>query len=419
MRQEIRIEDQRPPLSGRKVAIIEDDMTTAMVAEAICRKLGARETVVCADRACAAATLTDPISPVDVILLDMMLGADDGLAALRGIDPSLTQAEIVPVSAKDRRVVDAAVRLLAGRGFRVHEAIEKPLTAEKLGRALGRAIFPAPETGAVLMQPTHAELAAATSRDEFVPHYQLKSDTRTLRPVGVELLARWQHPTRSLVGPEHFIPAMEQAGLIAAVTERLLVKSLADLESLGAGGQQLGLAVNISAPTLADPALPERLHTLVASCGVTPSRVTFEITESAVLQDPLALLESTARLRLHGFRLAIDDFGTGWSSLELLRTLPFNELKIDRSFVAGAPRDPARQVILRSTIAMALGLGLDIVAEGVETEAERALLQDLGVPVIQGWLMGRPLSVSGLAATVNVRLDGEETLSTLPKETAS
>lgn len=418
MRHDPHAEDDRIPLSGRKVAIIEDDLTTAMVAESICRKLGARETVVCADGACASVALTDPASPVDVILLDMMLGADDGLAALRGLDPRLTQAEIVPVSAKDRRVVDAAVRLLAGRGFRVHEAIEKPLTAEKLGRTLSRAIFSAPPMGVAPAQAPRAELSAAVSREEFVPYYQLKCDTRTLRPVGVELLARWQHPTRALVGPGYFIPGLEQAGLIAAVTEQLLVKGLADLASLP-GGQALGLAINVSAPTLADPALPERLHTLVAGCNVAPSRVTFEITESAVLEDPLALLEGTARLRLHGFRLAIDDFGTGWSSLELLRTLPFTELKIDRGFVAGAPRDAARQVILRSTVAMGLGLGLDIVAEGVETEAERALLQDLGVTVIQGWLTGRPLSITGLAAAIGARGEADAHKPPLPEETAS
>jgi EAL domain-containing protein (putative c-di-GMP-specific phosphodiesterase class I) len=419
VKHEPRPEDEPVPLSGRKVAIIEDDMTTAMVAESICRKLGARETVVCADRARAAVALTDPASPVDVILLDMMLGSDDGLAALRSFDPRLMQAEIVPVSAKDPRVVDAAVRLLAGRGFRVHEAIEKPLTAEKLGRALRRAIFSPPEFGTAVVQAPRGELEGAIARDEFVPHYQFKCDTRTLRPVGVELLARWQHPTRALVGPAHFIPGLEEAGLIAAMTEQILVKGLADLASLGVSGETLGLALNISAPTLADPALPGRLNEIVSAYGRPASKVTFEITESAVLRDPLALLEGTARLRLHGFRLAIDDFGTGWSSLDLLRTLPFTELKIDRSFVSGAPHDAARQVILRSTVAMGLGLGLDIVAEGVETEAERALLQDLGVTVIQGWLTGPPLSLSGLAAALGSRTDHAGTPANLPKERAS
>jgi EAL domain-containing protein (putative c-di-GMP-specific phosphodiesterase class I)/ActR/RegA family two-component response regulator len=406
------------PLAGRKVAIIEDDLTTAMVAERICRKLGARETVVCADRACAAATLTDPASPVDVILLDMMLGADDGLATLRNLDPRTLRAEIVPVSAKDPRAVDAAVRLLAGRGFRVHGAIEKPLTAEKLGRALARAALATPAAEGAIAQASKAELEHALAHDEFVPFYQFKCDCVTLRPLGVELLARWQHPTRALIGPAHFITGLEQGGLIASMTERLLLKALRNLAALGETARTLGLALNISAPTLADPALPDRLQEIVGAYGIDPGRVTFEITESAVLQDPLALLEGTARLRLHGFRLAIDDFGTGWSSLDLLRTLPFTELKIDRSFVSGAPHDAARQVILGSTVAMARGLGLDIVAEGVETEAERALLQSLGVPVIQGWLTGRPLNFHALAAALGHRLGADAATPTL-KETTS
>lgn len=385
------------PLAGRRVAIIEDDLTTARVAESICRRLGARETVVCRDGADAARCFVDRSAPVDVVLLDMMLGADDGLAAMRCLDPATTRAAIVPFSAKDGRILEAAMLLLATRGFRVHEPIAKPLTAEKLGQVLRRAAFSAPGLEPAVAQPPEAELKAALAADEYLPFYQFKCDTRTLRPRGVEVLARWQHPERGLVSPAGFIPGLEQANLIASATERLLARALTDLALLGPQAGALDLALNIYAPMLANPALPDRLEAIVQALHVPPSRVTFEIAESAALEDPLALLEGSARLRLHGFRLAVDDFGMGWSSLDMLRTLPFTELKIDRRFVSGAPSDPARQQILRGAVAMAQGLGLDIVGKGVETEAERALLAELGVPVIQGWLTGKPLSRTDLA----------------------
>lgn len=388
------------PLTGRRVAIIEDDRTTAMIAERVCRSLGASDTVVCADRASAALTLTDPRAPVDVVLLDMALDADDGIAALRHLGPELVRAEIVPVSRRDPRLLDAAARLLAGRGFRVHAPIVKPLPAAKLDEVLSGATVLPPAFGSGPPQPRREELAGALSRDEFVPFYQVQCDIGTLRPRGAEVLARWNRANGSLIAPGRFVPGLEAAGLIGAMTERLLARALDDLVSLGPAQDGFGLALNISAPSLADPTLPDRLHGIVTAHAMDTGRVTFEITESAVLHDPLALLEGAARLRLHGFRLAIDDFGTGWSSLELLRALPFTELKIDRSFVSGAPEDCARQVILRNTVAMARELGLDIVAEGVETEAERAFLASLGVPVIQGWLSGRPVPFADLAASL-------------------
>ncbi|WP_291296525.1 EAL domain-containing protein [Elioraea sp.] len=389
------------PLAGHRVVIVEDDRTMAMVAESICRKLGARTTVVCADGAAAAEALAAPGEATDIVLLDMMLGAGDGIAALRGLDATRLTAEIIPVSASDPRVLDAAVRLLAGRGFRVHSPIAKPLTADKLARALDAAPHHCTLGHAAEGQPSAERLAAAIAADEIVPWFQPQRCARTGRIISVEVLARWADADRGLLTPAWFIPGLEQSGLIAPMTERLLDQAASALARLGAAALPLGLSINISAPTLADPDLPERLEAIITAHGLAPRQVTFEITESAVLANPLLLLEGTARLRLHGFGLAIDDFGTGWSSLDQLRTLPFTELKIDRSFVSGAPADPARRVILASTVTMAHGLGLTVVAEGVETEAERTLLAALGVDLIQGWLSGRPTDADALAALLD------------------
>lgn len=389
------------PLAGHRVVIVEDDRTMAMVAESICRKLGARATVVCADGAAVAETLAAPGEATDIVLLDMMLGAGDGIAALRGLDATRMTAEIIPVSASDPRVLDAAVRLLAGRGFRVHPPIAKPLTADKLARALDAGPHQGTLGHAAEGQPSAERLASAIAADEIVPWFQPQRSARTGRIVAVEVLARWADIDRGLLTPAWFIPGLEQSGLIAPMTERLLDAAAASLARMGAATLPLGVSINLSAPTLADPELPERLEAVISAHGLAPRHVTFEITESAVLANTLLLLEGTARLRLHGFGLAIDDFGTGWSSLDQLRTLPFTELKIDRSFVSGAPDDAARRVILASTVTMAHGLGLSVVAEGVETEAERALLASLGVDLLQGWLTGRPCDADALAALLD------------------
>ncbi len=236
-----------------------------------------------------------------------------------------------------------------------------------------------------------SELQTAIDRQQLMPFLQAKLCTRTGRVVGAEALIRWQHPQRGWVSPAEFIPFAERTGRIAAVTRYMLTACIELLRSeMGA----LHLAVNISTMDLRDPGFVPMVQQLLAQAGVQPQQLLLEVTESGLLdsgEDPVLRLSA---LRALGVGVAIDDFGTGQSSLAYLQRLPATELKIDRSFVADADSSSGRQQLLRSIVDMAHSLQLVVTAEGVETEAERALLQGVGCDLLQGYLIARPMPVA-------------------------
>ena len=236
-----------------------------------------------------------------------------------------------------------------------------------------------------------SELQHAIDRHELVPFLQPKLCTRTGRVVGAEALIRWQHPQRGWVSPAEFIPFAERTGRIAAVTRYMLK---ACIELLRSEMGSLHLAVNISTMDLRDPGFVPMVQQLLLQAGVQPQQLLLEVTESGLLdsgEDPVTRLST---LRALGVGLAIDDFGTGQSSLAYLQRLPVTELKIDRSFVTDADSSSGRQQLLRSIVDMAHSLQLVVTAEGVETEAERAVLEGAGCDLLQGYLLDRPMPVA-------------------------
>ncbi len=216
---------------------------------------------------------------------------------------------------------------------------------------------------------------------------------------------RWQHPTRGLVPPMAFLPAAEEAGLLPALTRRVLDLSLGQVAALRAYEPLLQVAVNVGAPDLMDPGFVAHVGDRLAAAGLPAQALRIEVTETVVMSDPERILQTLRDLRQLGVGVSLDDYGTGLASLSYLRSLPVDELKIDRSFVARMVEDPASALIVRSTVDLAHGLGLHVVAEGVEDEATLAALDAAGCDLVQGYLLGRPGPVEqlGLAA---VRLAG-------------
>jgi len=236
-----------------------------------------------------------------------------------------------------------------------------------------------------------SELQQAIDRHELVPFLQPKLCTRTGRVVGAEALIRWKHPQRGWVAPAEFIPFAERTGRIAAVT-RYMLKACIELLRSDMGG--LHLAVNISTVDLRDPGFVPMVQQLLTQAGVPPQQLLLEVTESGLLdsgEDPVARITA---LRALGVGVAIDDFGTGQSSLAYLQRLPVTELKIDRSFVTDADSSSGRQQLLRSIVDMAHSLQLVVTGEGVETEAERTVLEGAGCDLLQGYLLDRPMPVA-------------------------
>lgn len=222
---------------------------------------------------------------------------------------------------------------------------------------------------------------------EFVPFYEQQIDMASGRIVGFEMLARWQSPRFGLIGPEVFIPVAEEIGLIAELSEQLIRQALADAREWA---PHLNLSVNISPIQLRDPWFAQKLLKMLVEANFPPSRLEIEITETC-LHDNLGLVRSLiTSLKNQGVAISLDDFGAGYSSLSQLRSLPFDRLKIDRSFVTAMPGNRDNATIVQAITSLGTGLGLPITAEGVESNEVVAELAKLGHFMGQGYLYGRP-----------------------------
>jgi EAL domain-containing protein (putative c-di-GMP-specific phosphodiesterase class I) len=229
------------------------------------------------------------------------------------------------------------------------------------------------------------------------------------RLVGVECLARWEHPTHGAVAPEDFVAVAEHTGQLGRLTEAVLNEALRRCREWADAARPLTVAVNLSPRTLLDPGFPASVERLLAEHGVAPERLMFEITEDGVLGETDRPMPTLRRLHEIGVRLAVDDFGTGYSSLSYLRRLPVDEVKIDRSFVQGMATDPGDLAIVRAVVDLARHFGLTVVAEGVESELTLGLLEEIGCDIGQGFLFSRPLPYERLEAWLGAQTEAEPT----------
>jgi EAL domain-containing protein (putative c-di-GMP-specific phosphodiesterase class I) len=209
--------------------------------------------------------------------------------------------------------------------------------------------------------------------------------------LGAEALARWHDPDLGWVAPAEFVPLAERVGIIGNLDDWILRRSLQEAASWRRAGLDLTVAVNVSAIELRNRDLVSRVRSAIRDAKCDPAQLVVELTESAVAEDPAEAVRQLRALKELGVSLSLDDFGTGYSSLSHLRQFPFDSLKIDRSFVIDLPGDPDACAIARAIVALARSLGIETVAEGVETEAQRDFLKELHVDIQQGFLHSRPL----------------------------
>ncbi|SFU57588.1 putative bifunctional diguanylate cyclase/phosphodiesterase [Pseudoduganella namucuonensis] len=242
------------------------------------------------------------------------------------------------------------------------------------------------------------ELRNAVERNEFRLFVQPKIMLGTGKAVGAEALVRWAHPERGNVFPDQFIPFAEQTGFIRVLTRWVMEQSAILAHELAARGLNLKISVNLSTRDLMDQDLPVKFADILARHQLGPSAFCLEITESAIMDDPVRAQQTLERLHEMGLDLSIDDFGTGYSSLAYLKRLPVNELKIDKSFVLNMENDIGDTKIVRSTIDLGHNMGLRVVAEGIESEAVWRLLMRMGCDQGQGYFMSRPIPADQLAA---------------------
>ena len=242
------------------------------------------------------------------------------------------------------------------------------------------------------------ELRRATEGSELVVHYQPQLDLRTGVMHGAEALVRWDHPTRGFLGPDSFLAAAEQGGLMRNLTRYVLDAGLGQLRTWRREGLELDLAVNVSGRDLADARFPDEIARALDTHGVDPAWLELEITESILLSDRVRTSRMLERLVAHGVRIAIDDFGVGYSSLGQLKSLPVHTLKIDRSFVSSMESDRSDEAIVNATIELAHRLGLEVVAEGIEGPEHLVRLCAAGCDIGQGHFLGRPVTGEEIVA---------------------
>jgi diguanylate cyclase (GGDEF)-like protein/PAS domain S-box-containing protein len=241
------------------------------------------------------------------------------------------------------------------------------------------------------------ELRYAIEHNELTLYYQPKIHMQSRRVIGVEALVRWKHPHRGMIPPDEFIPLAERSGLIRPLTQWVLSTALDQIRQWDQAGFQLSVAVNLSARNLLDAQLPDHLDELLRGTGARPNRLELEITESTIMTDPVRALDILTRLHGMGVPLAIDDFGTGYSSLGYLKRLPVSAVKVDKSFVKNMEANDNDAVIVRSTIELAHNLGLQVIAEGVETSYLWDRLAGLGCDAAQGYYISQPVPADALS----------------------
>jgi EAL domain-containing protein (putative c-di-GMP-specific phosphodiesterase class I) len=250
------------------------------------------------------------------------------------------------------------------------------------------------------------ELYVALERQELRLYYQIQVDGMN-RPVGAEALIRWQHPERGLVSPIQFIPLAEESGLILPIGYWVLDTACAQLREWqhDARTRDLLLAVNVSAKQFCQVPFVAQLQEIMQRHAINPALLKLEITESILLKNVEDVISTMNELKAVGVQFSLDDFGTGYSCLQYIKRLPLYQLKIDQSFVRELSTDKSDKAIVRTIIALAQNLGLDVIAEGVETEEQHRLLIEKGCAHFQGYLFSKPVPIDEFEALLQPQIE--------------
>lgn len=331
-----------------------------------------------------------------VVILDLMMPGCDGVELLRKMKEADCGAYIIVVSGMDHRALSVAQNLGRSHGLNMLGVLQKPIKLDSLKEQLRNVV-------GVAKAFTVKDLKKALSKAELVIHFQpqVTCATGICTVDGAEALVRWQHPEFGLLLPGDFLPVIEENELTVQLTDYVLEAAIRQAAEWHGRGLELGVSVNMSARFFQDLSFPDRMKRLLEHYDVPGEKLTLELTESAAMSDPPSVMDIFLRLRMNGVRLSIDDFGTGYSSLKQLYQLPFDELKIDRTFVSGLPGDDEAQTIVRATIGMAHAMNLTVCAEGVETQAAFEFLAAQECDRAQGFLISPATTATEIEALCN------------------
>ncbi len=380
------------------VLIVDDSGVQRGIGVAVCRELRIPKVHEAGNGLEALALLDKLPVPPALLIVDLEMPAMDGSELLSALGARGLRAPIVLASSRERALMNSVQDMGTALGLRILGALQKPVTLASLGELLQNKLHTAVAKQAPTpRQAVDPELVrAALARGEISVHYHPQVEIDTGRIRGVEALARWHDAKKGWIPPDVFIPVAEQHGLIRELTLHVMDAAMRQTAIWNRHGLDLSIAINLSPTLLERGELVQEISDLQQQHGLRAEQIVLEVTESSLMRDLAIALGVLTRLRLRGFRLSLDDYGTGFSSMQQLTRIPFTELKIDRTFVHGAHERDSLQVILRSALEMASQLGIETVAEGVESLEDWRLLRQYGCKLAQGWLLAKAMPGSEL-----------------------
>lgn len=380
-----------------KILIVDDDPFEVKLLSRQFAKLGHHDVTGCQHAIEVITLLASSETPFDLITCDLQMPEMDGIEFMRQLASSNFVGDLLLVSGEDERILHTAEKLSRAHSLNVLGALHKPVSTAQLQLLLQNyAGYATRKSHAAAKTYNAQELQHAITENELINYYQPKVNVASGMVIGVETLVRWQHPQNGLVFPDQFIGLAEEHGLIDELTHTVLKNALDQARRWRDQGLKLQVAVNISMDNLNSLDFPDRVVHEANAVEVPLSILILEVTESRLMKNPLAILDILARLRLKHISLSIDDFGTGHSSLAQLRDLPFDELKVDRSFVHGAYRDASLRAIYEASVVMAGQLGMRSIAEGVENQDDWSFLRTFGCDMAQGYFIAKPMPAEEL-----------------------
>ena len=384
-----------------KVLLLDDDYIMHRVTSVMLNDLGVWR-VINAMSGPAALDVLKAGDEIDVIICDLNMPDMDGIEFIRHLARRGFAGSLILTSGEDLRILKTVEKLAIEHDLHVLGVLEKPATPAKLSELLD-SLDQIQQEGTLLLYDaiTLPELENAILNGELETYFQPKVDIASGLVVGVEALARWNHPVKGLIKPDSFISLAEDNGLIGALTDVICRKAMEYAAKLKAMDYDLNIAINLSVDSLKDLDWPEKITGVLHEFELEASSISFEITETRLMEDAAVALDILSRLSLKRFNLSIDDFGTGYSSMEQLQRIAFSEFKIDRAFVHGAAREASALAILESSVLLAKKLNLKVVAEGVEDQQDWDLVASIGCDQVQGYFVSRPLPFPQLLKWLN------------------
>lgn len=381
--------------------IIDDDLAFSALLAEISQS-------VCAD----IEVFADPLlfieksfSASDIIILDIKMPKMDGVEILRQLAVKKCLAKIILISGFDSGVLHSTSMLANELGLNIVAQISKPAQPQQIQSVLKNIKA---ENNNILTQlksdsPTKRsfsfskyEIEYALNNNQLILFYQPQINLKNNQLIGVEALVRWQHPQYGVIYPDDFIPLIQKYHLLELLTDKVIRLAIEQEKLFKDYGYNFIVSINISASNVTSLTLPETIEDLINTAELQPSMICFEVTESELMGELISSMDTLTRMRIKGFKLSIDDFGTGYSSLLQLYRIPFNELKIDQSFIKNLMHSPESKIIVDTCITLAHKLGMSVVAEGIEDSETLNELTKMGCDVGQGYHLCKPMPISNL-----------------------